>query len=67
MKYIIITTGILILSSCINSNERKVIPSFEENELSFTHLGFGYDKSNKWVKNPDNILMLKKTITNHKY
>ena len=62
MKYIIITIGILILSSCGNSNERKVIPNFQENELSFLHLRFGYDKSNKWIKNPDNILMLHETF-----
>lgn len=62
MKYISIIIGILILSSCGNSNERKVIPKFKENELSFLHLRFGYDKSNKWIKNSDNILMLHETL-----
>ena len=62
MKYIIITIGILILSSCGNSNEKKVIPNFQENDLSFLHLRFGYDKSNKWIKNPDNILILHETF-----
>ena len=62
MKNIILTIGILILSGCGNSNERKVIRNFQENELSFLHLRFGYDKSNNWIKKPDNMLMLHETF-----
>ena len=62
MKYIILTIGLILLSSCGNNNERKIIPEFHENELSFLHLRSGYDKSNKWVKNPDNIILLHETF-----
>ncbi|MBT8232904.1 MAG: hypothetical protein KJN84_09760 [Bacteroidia bacterium] len=62
MKKLIIIAVILILISCGNSNEKKTIPTFQENELSFLHLRFGYDKSNKWIKKPGNILMLHETF-----
>jgi len=62
MKNIILTIGILILISCGGSNEKKTIPTYQENDLSFLHLRFGYDKSNKWLKKPENILMLHETF-----
>ena len=62
MKDIILTIGILILISCGGSNEKKTIPTYQENDLSFLHLRFGYDKSNKWIKKPENILMLHETF-----
>lgn len=62
MKNIILILGILTLLSCGNSNEKKILPTFQENELSFLHLRFGYDKSNKWIKKPKNILMLHETF-----
>jgi len=62
MKDIILTIGILILISCGGSNEKKTIPTYQENDLSFLHLRFGYDKSNKWLKKPENILMLHETF-----
>lgn len=62
MKYIILTLGILILESCGNSNEKNLIPTFQENELSFLHLRFGYDKSNDWIKNPENLNMVHETF-----
>ena len=62
MRYIIITIGLILLSSCGNNNERKIIPEFHENELSFLHLRSGYDKSNEWIKNPDNIILLHETF-----
>lgn len=30
--------------------------------MSFLHLRFGYDKSNKWIRKPENILMLHETF-----
>ena len=62
MKNTILIIGILIFLSCENSNEKKVIPNFQEKELSFLHLRFGYDKSNNWIKEPKNILMLHETF-----
>lgn len=62
MKKLFIITGVLILLSCGNSNDKKTIPTFQEKELSFLHLRFGYDKSDKWIKRPENILMLHETF-----
>ena len=62
MKNTILIIGVLILFSCSTSNQHKEIPNFQETELSFLHLRFGYDKSNKWIKNADNILMLHETF-----
>lgn len=39
-----------------------MIPRFQEKELSFLHLRFGYDRSNDWIKKPENILMLHETF-----
>lgn len=52
----------LILLSCGNTSNKKVIPNFEENKLSFLHLRNGYDKSNNWIKKPENILMIHETL-----
>ena len=62
MKNIISIIVILILSSCGNTDSKKVIPNFEENKLSFLHLRNGYDKSNNWIKKPENILMIHETF-----
>lgn len=62
MKYTILTIGILILLGCGNNNEKKAIPNFQEKELSFLHLRFGYDRSNNWIKKPENILLLHETF-----
>lgn len=48
--------------SCGNSNEEKVIPNFKESELSFLHLRFGYEKTDNWIKNPENIMMIHETF-----
>ncbi len=61
MKNIILLIGIIILLSCGNTN-KKVVPKFKEKELSFLHLRFGYDKTNNWIKKPENILMLHETF-----
>ena len=61
MKKILIAVGILIFLSC-DVSKNELIPHFHERELSFLHLRHGYDKSNKWIKNPDNILMLHETF-----
>lgn len=39
-----------------------MIPKFHEKELSFLHLRFGYDKTNNWIKKPENILMIHETF-----
>ena len=52
----------MILLGCGNNNEKRVIPNFQEKELSFLHLRFGYDKSSEWIKKPENILMLHETF-----
>ncbi len=62
MKNTILIIGILILSSCGNDNEKRVIPNFQEKQLSFLHLRFGYDKSSNWIKKRENILMLHETF-----
>jgi hypothetical protein len=59
---ILIIIGILIFSSCKNNFEEKETPNFEEKELSFLHLRFGYDTENKWIKKPENILMIHETL-----
>jgi hypothetical protein len=51
-----------MLLSCGNSNEKKVLPNYQEKELSFLHLRFGYDKTNNWIKKSENILMLHETF-----
>ena len=58
----ILIIGVLVLLGCSNNHERKSIPNFQERELSFLHLRFGYDTSNIWIKKPENILMLHETF-----
>jgi len=38
------------------------VPNFEEKKLSFSELRFGYNTSNRWIKKPENILMLHETF-----
>ena len=62
MKNVISIIGVLILLSCGNSKKKRTIPTYQENDLSFLHLRFGYDTSNRWIKRPENILMLHETF-----
>lgn len=61
-KTIVILLGIAMFWSCGNSSQKEIIPNFQEKELSFAHLKYGYDKNHKWIKNPENILMLHETF-----
>lgn len=62
MKKTALLFAILSLLSCRNIDEKKVIPYYQEKRLSFLHLQWGYDKTNNWIKKPDNILMLHETF-----
>lgn len=62
MKNTISIIGLIFLLSCENTDNKEVMPQFQEKQLSFSHLKSGYDKTNNWVKKPDNILMLHETF-----
>lgn len=62
MKDVILISIILILIGCENQTSNKSIPHYQEKELSFLHLKNGYDKSNNWIKNPENLLMIHETF-----
>jgi len=62
VKYIILFVTLFSLIACDSSDSKKLIPSYNERELSFSHLKNGYDVTNSWIKDPDNIIMLHETF-----
>ena len=61
LKSLLVICNISLFVRCKN-NESNEIPFFYENELSFLFLKEGYDKSNRWIKQPSNIEMLHETF-----
>ena len=53
--------SILFFIACVNK-EVDEIPHFKEKTLSFGFLQEGYNPSNKWIKDPQNIEMLHETF-----
>ena len=62
MKGILWVAITLIASSCVNSGDEEARHSFQERKLNFSDLRFGYDTTNRWIREPRNILMLHETF-----
>ncbi len=68
MKYSIIFISFLFYFGCSNSTGIKKDNTFYyERELSFLHLRYGFNKENKWIKHPENILKLHETFKKFGY
>lgn len=62
MRLIILVIGVLFLGSCESNSPSKQASNYEETQLSFLDLRFGYDVRNQWLRKPENILMLHETF-----
>lgn len=60
MRVFIFFSSLLFLLSCDRAQQKQA--PYRETALSFLHLRFGYDPTNNWIRQPQNILMLHETF-----